>query len=156
MEVRSEPERHRHPLKPALDYWLQRTNYPARNILGPCLRHPPMARINPLNPSLAMVGEKSPPLDKILSSSGRIRILTLLSKVEQLHLTEIAKRTDQSYSAAERHLDDLSQAGIVEERDYGRVRVFKLNLANDRAKLSQELILKWNHNQELGQVQAQA
>ncbi|TMI22459.1 winged helix-turn-helix transcriptional regulator [Candidatus Bathyarchaeota archaeon] len=115
-----------------------------------------MARINPLNPSLALVGEKSPPLDKILSSSGRIRILTLLSEVEQLHLTEIAKRTDQSYSAAERHLDDLSQAGIVEERDYGRVRLFKLNLANDRAKLLQELILKWNHNQELGPVQAQA
>ena len=74
----------------------------------------------------------------------------------ELHLTEIAKRTEQSYSATERHLDDLSEAGIVEERDYGRVRVFKLNLTNDRAKLLQELILKWNHNQELQPVQAQA
>jgi DNA-binding transcriptional ArsR family regulator len=97
-----------------------------------------------------------PPLDRVLSSSGRIRILTLLSEVEQLHLTEIAKRTEQSYSAAERHLDDLSKAGIVEERDYGRVRLFKLNLTNDRGKLLQELILKWNHNQELRPVQAQA
>jgi len=97
-----------------------------------------------------------PPLDRVLSSSGRIRILTLLSKVEQMHLTEIAKRTEQSYSAAERHLDDLSKAGIVEERDYGRVRVFKLNNTNDRAKLLQELILKWNHNQELQPVHAQA
>jgi len=97
-----------------------------------------------------------PPLDRVLSSSGRIRILTLLSEVEQMHLTEIAKRTEQSYSAAERHLDDLSNAGIVEERDYGRVRVFKLNITNDRAKLLQELILKWNHNQKLQPVQAQA
>jgi DNA-binding transcriptional ArsR family regulator len=100
--------------------------------------------------------EKGPPLERILSSSGRIRILTLLSEVEQIHLTEIAKRTEQSYSAAERHLDDLSKAGIVEERDYGRVRVFKLNLTNNRAKLLQELILRWNHNQELQPVQAQA
>ncbi|TMI48660.1 winged helix-turn-helix transcriptional regulator [Candidatus Bathyarchaeota archaeon] len=115
-----------------------------------------MARINPLHSSLALAGEKNPSLDKILSSSGRIRILTLLSEVEQLHLTEIAKRTDQSYSATERHLDDLSKTGIVEERDYGRVRVFKLNLTNDRAKLLQELIVKWNHNQEVGPVQAQA
>src|SRR2546427_10175339 len=104
-----------------------------------------MARINPLNPSLALVGEKSPPLDKILSSSGRIRILTLLSKVEQLHLTEIAKRTDQSYSAAERHLDDLSQAGIVEERDHRRGGIFKLNLANHSAELMQELFLNGKH-----------
>jgi DNA-binding transcriptional ArsR family regulator len=101
-------------------------------------------------------GDEIPPLDRVLSSSGRIRILTLLSDIEELHLTEIAKRTDQSYSATERHLDDLSKAGIVEERDYGRVRVFKLNQTNDRAKLLQELILKWNQAQELQPVQAQA
>ena len=103
-----------------------------------------------------MAGEKGPPLERVLSSSGRIRILTLLSEIEELHLTEIAKRTEQSYSATERHLDDLSKAGIVEERDYGRVRMFKLNLTNDHAKLLQDLILKWNQNQELGLAQAQA
>ena len=115
-----------------------------------------MARINPLNSSLTLAGEKGPPLERVLSSSGRIRILTLLSEIEELHLTEIAKRTEQSYSATERHLDDLSKAGIVEERDYGRVRMFKLNLTNDHAKLLQDLILKWNQNEELGPVQAQA
>jgi DNA-binding transcriptional ArsR family regulator len=115
-----------------------------------------MARINPVHQSLTLGGNGIPPLDRLLSSSGRIRILTLLSEVEELHLTEIAKRTEQSYSATERHLDDLTEAGIVEERDYGRVRVFKLNQANDHAKLLQELILKWNHNQQLQAVQAQA
>ena len=115
-----------------------------------------MARINPLHQSLTLGGDEIPPLDRILSSSGRIRILTLLSEVGELHLTEIAKRTEQSYSATERHLGDLSKAEIVEERDYGRVRIFKLNQGNDRAKLLQELILKWNHNQELQPVQAQA
>jgi len=115
-----------------------------------------MARINSLHQSLALDGDKFPPLDRVLSSSGRIRILTLLSDVGELHLTEIAKRTEQSYSATERHLDDLSEAGIVEERDYGRVRVFKLNQANEYAKLLQELILKWNRNRELRVVQAQA
>jgi DNA-binding transcriptional ArsR family regulator len=116
-----------------------------------------MARNNPIHQSLALDRDDSPPLDKILSSSGRIRILVLLSEVEELHLTEIAKRTEQSFSAAERHLDDLSKAAIVEERDYGRVRIFKLNRANNRAKLLRELILKWNHNsQELRSVQAQA
>jgi DNA-binding transcriptional ArsR family regulator len=115
-----------------------------------------MARINPLHPSLTLAGEEIPPLDRILSSSGRIRILTLLSEVGELHLTEIAKRTEQSYSATERHLDDLSKAEIVEERDYGRVRVFRLNQANNRARLLHELILKWNQNQELQSFQAQA
>jgi DNA-binding transcriptional ArsR family regulator len=115
-----------------------------------------MARINPIHQSLALDRNETLPLDKILSSSGRIRILALLSEVEELHLTEIAKRTEQSYSATQRHLDDLAKAGIVEERDYGRVRVFNLNRTNDHAKLLQELILKWNHNRGLHPVQAQA
>ncbi len=94
------------------------------------------------------------PLERVLSSSGRVRILSLLSEVEELHLTEIAKRTEQSYSATERHLDDLSKAGIVEERDYGRLRVFKLNRENEYARLLQELITKWN-SQEILPIQAQ-
>jgi DNA-binding transcriptional ArsR family regulator len=114
-----------------------------------------MAGINPLDQSLDLAGEKGPPLERVLSSSGRVRILTLLSEVEELHITEIAKRTEQSYSATERHLDDLSDAGIVQERDYGRVRVFRLNNANNWARLVQEMILKWNKSEELQSVQAQ-
>ncbi len=85
-------------------------------------------------------------LDEILTSSGRIRILTLLSQVEELHLTEIAKRTDQSYSSTERHLRDLAKASVVEEHDYGRVRIFKLKLDSPKVKMLRELILTWDHD----------
>ena len=71
-------------------------------------------------------------LARVLSSTGRIKILTVLSHVGELHLTEIAKQTDQSYSSTQRHLEDLSNAAIVEEHDYGRVRMFKLNGTTDR------------------------
>ena len=86
-------------------------------------------------------------LAHVLSSSGRIKILTLLSQVGELHLTEIARRTDQSYAAADRHLQDLSDASIVEEHDYGRVRMFRLNMENRRARMLRELILQWDNNQ---------
>ena len=75
-------------------------------------------------------------LEEAFSSSGRIRILSLLSQVEQLHLTEISKRTDQSYAATDRHLTVLRRADLVEERDYGRVRIFGLRLENPRRKCS--------------------
>ncbi len=93
-----------------------------------------------------MSREKTPKLEKVLSSSGRIRILSLLSRVEELHLTEIAKRTEQSFSATQRHLKDLAGASLVEERDFGRVRIFKLRLDNPRARMLRDLILKWNHD----------
>ncbi|TMI23526.1 winged helix-turn-helix transcriptional regulator [Candidatus Bathyarchaeota archaeon] len=37
-------------------------------------------------------------------------------RVEEIHLSEIAKRTKQSYSATERHLRDLADSGIIDER----------------------------------------
>ncbi len=96
-------------------------------------------------------------LDKILTSSGRIRILTLLSQVEELHLTEIAKRTEQSYSSTQRHLRDLTQASVVEEHDYGRIRIFRLNLDNPRVRMLRELVLAWDQGPDMSQsVKAQA
>jgi DNA-binding transcriptional ArsR family regulator len=96
-------------------------------------------------------------LGDILTSSGRIRILTLLSKVGELHLTEIAKRTGQSYSSTERHLEDLARASVVEEHDYARVRIFKLKIDIPKVKMLREVILAWDPGSTesiLGQAQA--
>ena len=89
---------------------------------------------------------EKPSLANALSSSGRIKILTVLSNVGELHLSEIARKTDQSYSATDRHLQELSEASIVEEHDYGRVRMFRLNLENPRAKILRQLILEWDNS----------
>ncbi len=89
---------------------------------------------------------QTPALDKVLSSSGRVRILSLLAEVEELHLSEIAKRTEQSYSATERHLRNLAGSAIVEEKDYGRVRIFRLKADNPRARMLRDLILQWNND----------
>ncbi len=91
-----------------------------------------------------------------MSSSGRIKILTILSKVGELHLSELARETDQSYSATDRHLQDLAEASIVEEHDYGRVRMFRLNLKNPRAKILRQLILEWDNSPVARPVEEQA
>ena len=95
-------------------------------------------------------------LANVLSSSGRIKILTVLSNVGELHLSEIARKTDQSYSATNRHLQDLSEASIVEEHDYGRVRMFRLNLENPRAKILRQLILEWDNSSPSTSIEEQA
>jgi len=95
-------------------------------------------------------------LTNVLSSSGRIKILTVLSNVGELHLSEIARKTDQSYSATDRHLQELSEASIVEEHDYGRVRMFRLNLENPRAKILRQLILEWDNSTTPKMIDGQA
>ncbi len=82
--------------------------------------------------------------------------MTILSNVGEAHLSEIAKKTDQSYSATDRHLQQLSEASIVEEHDYGRVRMFKLNLENPRAKILRQLILEWDNGPAPRPIEEQA
>jgi DNA-binding transcriptional ArsR family regulator len=95
-------------------------------------------------------------LARVLSSSGRIKILTVLSNAQELHLSEIARKIDQSYSSTDRHLQDLSEASIVEEHDYGRVRMFRLNLENPRARILRQLILEWDNGPSSKPLEAQA
>jgi len=82
-------------------------------------------------------------LDRILSSAGRIRILERLSHGED-NLTDIARKTGQSYTATARHLDQLVEAGIVQEKNYGRVRIFRLSIEIERVRKLRELIMEWD------------
>jgi len=82
-------------------------------------------------------------LETILSSTGRIRILQQLAHIGEANLTEIARRTSQSYTATARHLEQLVQAGVVQEKNYGRVRIFRLRIETERVRKLRDLITEW-------------
>ena len=92
-------------------------------------------------------------LDRILSSAGRIRILQRLSHIGEDNLTDIARRTSQSYTATARHLEQLVQAGVVQEKNYGRVRIFRLRIEAERIRKLRELITEWDQpRSEQGEI----
>ena len=59
-------------------------------------------------------------------------------------MTEIARRTSQSYTATARHLEQLVEAGVIQEKNYGRVRIFRLRVDSERVKRLRELIMEWD------------
>jgi len=83
-------------------------------------------------------------LDRILSSAGRIRILQLLSHNGEDNLTDIARKTSQSYTATARHLDQLVEAGVAQEKNYGRVRIFRLCVEREQVRMLRDLIVRWD------------
>lgn len=93
-------------------------------------------------------GEKQPAngqgLDRILSSTGRIKILQYLSQNDEASLTEIAHKTGQSPTATSRHLDQLLDGGVVLEKNYGRVRIFRLQTEKKRVEQLRDLIVHWD------------
>jgi len=85
-------------------------------------------------------------LDRILSSAGRIRILQLLSHNGEDNLTDIARKTSQSYTATARHLEHLVETGVIQEKNYGRVRIFRLRIEVERVRRLRELITEWERS----------
>src|SRR2546428_6720051 len=86
-------------------------------------------------------------LEHILTSRGRIRILQHLASIGEANLTEIARRTSQSYTATARHLEQLVEAGVIQEKNYGRVRIFRLRVDMERIRKLREIIVEWDQSE---------
>jgi DNA-binding transcriptional ArsR family regulator len=96
--------------------------------------------------------EEDTPLDEILSSRGRTRILMLLSDAVELNITEIAKSTGLNHSTTRGHLEHLEKIGLVEQKRFGRIRIYKYQETDPRAQALKTLIKVWNDENNRGKV----
>ena len=83
------------------------------------------------------------PLDEILSSKGRVRILVLLANAIELNISEIARRASLNYATADKHLKSLEDTGIIQQKKFGRIRIYKFNDPNPRAQAIRKLVDTW-------------
>jgi len=79
------------------------------------------------------------PVEDILSSRGRIRLLKILCEKGELNISELAKRAELNHTTAISHLKNLQKAGLVEEKRFGRIRIFKINEEDPRVKALKNL-----------------
>ena len=93
-----------------------------------------------------MQKEVQKPLDEIFSSKGRVRILVLLSNAIELNISEIARRTGLNYATADKHLKELEDAGIIQQKKFGRIRIYKFNDSNLRAQAIRKLVESWKQS----------
>jgi len=91
-----------------------------------------------------MPKEKNFELDEILSCRGKTRILMLLSEMGELNITEIAKSVGLNHSSITNHLKQLAETGLVEEKRFGRIRIYKYRDDDPRAQALRALINVWD------------
>ena len=82
-------------------------------------------------------------IEEVFSSKPRMKILKLLARLGTLNVSEIAKRIGLNYSATNKHLYLLETEGILVQRNYGRIRMYRFNEASAKAKAVQSLIETW-------------
>ncbi len=70
----------------------------------------------------------------ILANRGRVRILALLVKEGELNITAIRKQTKVDYPQLSQALDVFKATEIVEEKNYGRIKIYRLKIENPLAR----------------------
>jgi DNA-binding transcriptional ArsR family regulator len=82
-------------------------------------------------------------VEDVFSSRGRVRILRLLSEIEELNISEIARRAGLNYTTTNEHLRVLEEASIVRHKSFGRIRIYRFNDQDLKARAIRDLLELW-------------
>ena len=82
-------------------------------------------------------------VEDIFSSRGRVRILRILSEIGELNISEIARRARLNYTTTNEHLQMLEEAGLIKHKTFGRIRIYRFNEENTKAKAIKDLMELW-------------
>ena len=85
-------------------------------------------------------------VEEVFSSKPRMKILRLVARLGALNVSDIARRINMNYSTTNQHLKLLEAEGILQQRVYGRVRMYRFNEISPKAKAVQNLIETWEQN----------
>jgi DNA-binding transcriptional ArsR family regulator len=85
-------------------------------------------------------------LEEVFSSKPRVKMLKLIYQLGQLNISDVARRVKMNYTATAAHLKLLTAEGVLSERVYGRVHMYRFS-DSERAKAVAALIEVWEKQQ---------
>ena len=83
-------------------------------------------------------------IEEVFSSKPRMKILRLIARLGTLNVSDIARRINLNYSTTNQHLKLLESEGVLQQRVYGRIRMYKFNNGSPKARAVQNLIETWS------------
>lgn len=83
-------------------------------------------------------------VEEVFSSYGRVRVMSIIMKSEELNISEITRRAGISHSAVVLHLDFLVREGLLIEKRFNRIRIFRVNRSNPYANALSRFLEDWN------------
>jgi predicted transcriptional regulator len=82
-------------------------------------------------------------IEDVFSSKGRVKILKILTEIGELNISEIARRAGLNYTTTNQHLQALEDHKLVRHKSFGRIRIFRFDDENPRARMIKKLIEFW-------------
>ncbi|MGB9134157.1 MAG: winged helix-turn-helix domain-containing protein [Candidatus Bathyarchaeia archaeon] len=82
-------------------------------------------------------------IEDVFSSKGRVKILRILSEIGELNISDIARRAGLNYTTTNQHLQALEHAELIRHKSFGRIRIYRFNEENRRARAIRDLMEMW-------------
>ena len=84
--------------------------------------------------------------EEVFSSKPRMKILKIISRLGTLNVSDIARRIKLNYSTTNQHLKLLEAEKILQQRVYGRIRMYRFEETSPKAIAVQNLIDVWEQS----------
>ncbi|MHA1615215.1 MAG: ArsR family transcriptional regulator [Candidatus Thorarchaeota archaeon] len=82
-------------------------------------------------------------IEDLFSSRGRIKILKELAASKELNISELCRRVNLNHSSTKSHLEVLLQSGLIEEKIFGRIKIYRYKIEDLRARSLRSLFDIW-------------
>ncbi|MGD1055343.1 MAG: winged helix-turn-helix domain-containing protein [Nitrososphaerales archaeon] len=84
----------------------------------------------------------------MLSSYGRTKVLAVMIESGELNISEITRRSGLSHTSAARHLEFLTKSGVLAEKRFNRVRIFRVDRSNPFVGVITKFLSEWQEARE--------
>lgn len=82
-------------------------------------------------------------IEDLLGSRARIKILKNLAINEELTISLIISKTKLNYSCVIKHINYLKTVNLIQEKKFGRIKIFRFKLENMRARSFKKFLEIW-------------
>jgi DNA-binding transcriptional ArsR family regulator len=84
-----------------------------------------------------------PQVEELFSSYGRVKIMSIMMESNELNISEITRRSGISHSSVEIHLELLVAFGLLTEKKFNRIRIFRVNHSNRYTNVVARFLSEW-------------
>jgi DNA-binding IclR family transcriptional regulator len=82
-------------------------------------------------------------VENVLGSKARLKVLKALALNSELSITQIIKKTKLNHKNVIKHLNHLITLNLVQEKRFGRIKIFRYRFENLKAKSLKNFINIW-------------
>lgn len=78
--------------------------------------------------------------EDLLGSKARVKIIKVLALNEELTISLLINKTRLNYANVVKHLNYLKDLDLIQEKKFGRIKIYRYRIENRKAKILKDCI----------------